>query len=70
MAAALRHAIDHTRVQNPASTVLFEIICRQKIGRYGRPAVHTIRSWPNDERVERPCLNSMNPQAGYRGGVY
>jgi hypothetical protein len=26
MAAALRHAIDHTRVQNPASTVLFEII--------------------------------------------
>jgi hypothetical protein len=33
VAVALRHAIDHTRVQNLASTVLFEIICRRRAER-------------------------------------
>ena len=31
VAVALRHAIDHTRVQNLASTVLFEIISGRRI---------------------------------------
>lgn len=42
VAVALRHVIDHTRVQNLASTVLFEIIYWWHICGYGRPAVHTI----------------------------